>query len=127
VLSTPGLQSGKNDNPLRHGLELIPIHSWNLGAAVLVSIGGRLSDIFGRRYFYMAAPVISAIGAVVGATSHSIGQSIASGVIFGIGGGLGEMSLGLVQEIVPNRWRITILGRNFTCMFVHKIELTLVS
>ena len=122
----PGLQSGKYDNPLRHGRELIPTYSWNLGAAVLVSVGGRLSDIFGRRYFYMAGPFISAIGAIVGATSQSIGQSIASGVIFGIGGGLGEMSLGLVQEIVPNRLRVTILGRDFTCIFVHKIVLTCV-
>ena len=28
--------------------------SWTLGAAVLVSVGGRLSDIFGRRYFMLA-------------------------------------------------------------------------
>jgi MFS family permease len=76
----------------------------------MVSVGGRLSDIFGRRYFYIAGPAISCIGAIVGATGNSIGQMIASGVIFGIGGGLGEMSLGLVQEIVPNRWRVTTLG-----------------
>lgn len=76
----------------------------------MVSIGGRLADIFGRRYFYMAGPFIGCIGAIVGATGQSIGQMIASGVLFGIGGGLGEMSLGLVQEFVPNRWRITVLG-----------------
>ncbi|OQV10594.1 hypothetical protein CLAIMM_14571 [Cladophialophora immunda] len=89
--------------------------SWNLAAAVMVSVGGRLSDIFGRRYFYTAAPAISCVGAIVGATSHSIGQSIASGVIFGVGGGLGEMSLGIVQEIVPNRLRVQILGICDTC------------
>jgi MFS family permease len=76
----------------------------------MVSVGGRLADIFGRRYFFIAGPAISCIGALVGATGNSIGQMIASGVIFGIGGGLGEMSLGLVQEIVPNRWRVTTLG-----------------
>lgn len=96
---------------VRRLLGLYINHSWNLAAAIMVSVGGRLSDIFGRRYFYMAAPAISCIGALVGATSHSIGQSIASGVIFGIGGGLGEMSLGLVQEIVPNRWRVQMLGK----------------
>lgn len=86
----------------------------------MVSVGGRLSDIFGRRYFFAAAPAISCIGALVGATSHSIGQSIASGVIFGFGGGLGEMSLGVVQEIVPNRWRVQMLGEFWrTCLLEH--------
>jgi MFS family permease len=27
--------------------------SWQLGAAIIVSVGGRLSDIFGRRYFML--------------------------------------------------------------------------
>jgi MFS family permease len=78
----------------------------------MVSVGGRLSDIFGRRYFFMAAPLIGAIGALVGATSQSIGQNIASGVIMGFGGGLGEMALGIVQEIVPNRYRVQMLGKS---------------
>lgn len=107
---TRGLPSGKLFPCSKNVSGLIHIDSWNLAAAIMVSVGGRLSDLFGRRYFFAAAPAISCIGALVGATSHSIGQSIASGVIFGFGGGLGEMSLGVVQEIVPNRWRVQMLG-----------------
>jgi hypothetical protein len=36
--------------------------SWNLGGAMFVTIGGRLSDIFGRRWFFIAGAVILMIG-----------------------------------------------------------------
>ncbi|KAL4868291.1 hypothetical protein BDV12DRAFT_185977 [Aspergillus spectabilis] len=83
---------------------------WNLGAAVIVTIGGRLSDIFGRRWFLISGALFGAVGAVVGATGQSIPQMIAAGVLMGIGGGFGETLFASVQEIVPNRYRLFILG-----------------
>ena len=71
--------------------------SWNVCAAVLVTVGGRLSDIFGRRYFLIAASIIALCGAVVGATGKSINQMIASGVLFGVGGGFQEMCYAALQ------------------------------
>jgi MFS family permease len=81
-----------------------------LGASILVSIGGRLSDIFGRRYFMMTGAVISIIGTLVGANGKSINMMIASGALFGIGSGFQELCYACIQEIVPNRWRITAVG-----------------
>ncbi|KAL3469643.1 fungal trichothecene efflux pump [Aspergillus californicus] len=83
---------------------------WNLGAAVIVTIGGRLSDIFGRRWFLISGALFGAVGAVVGATGKSIPQMIGAGVLMGIGGGFGETLFASVQEIVPNRWRLFVLG-----------------
>ncbi|KAL3486861.1 fungal trichothecene efflux pump [Aspergillus germanicus] len=83
---------------------------WNLGAAVIVTIGGRLSDIFGRRWFLISGAVFGAVGAVVGATGQSVSQMIGAGVLMGIGGGFGETLFASVQEIVPNRYRLFILG-----------------
>ncbi|RDW65636.1 uncharacterized protein DSM5745_09375 [Aspergillus mulundensis] len=83
---------------------------WNVGAAVIVTIGGRLSDIFGRRWFLISGALFGAIGAVVGATGRSIPQMIAAGVLMGIGGGFGEMIFASVQEIVPNQQRLFVLG-----------------
>ncbi|KAL2794843.1 fungal trichothecene efflux pump [Aspergillus keveii] len=83
---------------------------WNLGAAVIVTIGGRLSDIFGRRWFLISGAVFGAAGAVVGATGQSVSQMIGAGVLMGIGGGFGETLFASVQEIVPNRYRLFILG-----------------
>ncbi|KAK6437671.1 hypothetical protein LTR95_006131 [Oleoguttula sp. CCFEE 5521] len=84
--------------------------SWNVAASVMVTVGGRLSDIFGRRYFMIAGACIALIGAVVGATGQSINQMIASGVLFGIGGGLQEMCFAAVQEVVPMRYRVFAIG-----------------
>ncbi|KAK5689494.1 hypothetical protein LTR97_012834 [Elasticomyces elasticus] len=84
--------------------------SWNLAASVMVTVGGRLSDIFGRRYFFIAGACIALVGAVVGATGQSVNQMIASGVLFGVGGGLQEMCFAAIQEIVPNRYRIFAIG-----------------
>ncbi|PGH17415.1 hypothetical protein AJ80_04785 [Polytolypa hystricis UAMH7299] len=83
---------------------------WNLGAAIIVSVGGRLSDIAGRRWFLMAGAISAAIGALIGATGQSINQMIASGIIFGIGGGFQEMCFACAQELVPNKSRFQTLG-----------------
>jgi MFS family permease len=77
---------------------------------VVVTIGGRLSDIFGRRWFLISGAIFGAAGAVVGATGQSISQMIAAGILMGIGGGFGEMIFASVQEIVPNQQRLFVLG-----------------
>jgi MFS family permease len=73
-------------------------------------VSGRLADIFGRRWFLIAGAFISTIGAIVGATSQSINQSIASGVLFGLGGGMQEMVFSCIQELVPNNKRFLTIG-----------------
>jgi MFS family permease len=59
--------------------------------------GGRLSDIFGRRYFFLSGSALLIVGSIVSATGHSINQMIAGGAIFGAGSGFLEMSFGAVQ------------------------------
>ena len=84
--------------------------SWNLGGAIFVTVGGRLSDIFGRRWFFLTGALTLIVGAIVGATGQSIGQMIAAGAIFGAGSGFLEMAFGAVQEIVPNKRRMVTIG-----------------
>ncbi len=85
-------------------------HRWNLVAAIVVTVSGRLADIFGRRWFMIFGALVSVLGAIVGATGHSINQMIVSGVFFGLGGGIQEMVFSCVQEIVPNNKRLITLG-----------------
>ncbi|KAM5351009.1 hypothetical protein ACJ41O_003732 [Fusarium nematophilum] len=89
---------------------LFTLIMWNLGAAIIVSVGGRISDIAGRRWFLMFGAVSAAVGALVGATGQSITQMIISGIIFGIGGGFQEMCFACAQELVPNKRRFQTLG-----------------
>jgi MFS family permease len=86
--------------------------TWTLGASILVSIGGRLSDIFGRRYFMLAGSFITFLGTIIGATGQNIPQMIISGVFFGIGSGFQEMGFSCVMEFIPNKYRLTALGEN---------------
>ena len=76
-----------------------------------MTVGGRLTDIFGRRYFMLTGAAFGAVGALVGATGQSIPQMIGSGILMGIGGGFQEIVFACVQEIVPNSYRLFILGR----------------
>jgi hypothetical protein len=85
---------------------------WNLGAAVIVTVGGRLADIAGRRWFLLFGAIAGAIGALVGATGQSITQMIFSGIIFGIGGGFQEMCFSCAMELVPNKHRFRTLGKS---------------
>ncbi|KAI4676045.1 uncharacterized protein J4E84_009661 [Alternaria hordeiaustralica] len=84
--------------------------SWNLGGAMFVTVGGRLSDIFGRRWFFIAGAIILIIGSIVSATGQSINQMIAGGALFGCGSGFLEMAFGAVQEIVPSKYRHVTIG-----------------
>lgn len=86
--------------------------SWTLAAAVLVSVSGRLSDIFGRRYLMLCGALISFVGTIVGATGQSINQMILSGVLFGIGSGFQEMGFACIMEFIPNKYRLTALGKS---------------
>lgn len=85
--------------------------TWNLGAAVIVTVGGRLSDVMGRRYFLLVGAFAAAVGAIIGATGRSIDQMIASGIVFGFGGGFQEMCFSCAMELVPNKQRFRTLGK----------------
>ena len=71
--------------------------SWNLGGAIIVTVAGRLSDIFGRRYFFLGGSCLLVLGSIIAVTAQSIPQMIASGVIYGVGSGFLEMSYGAIQ------------------------------
>lgn len=77
---------------------------------MFVTVGGRLSDIFGRRWFFIAGAIILIIGSIVSATGQSINQMIAGGALFGCGSGFLEMAFGAVQEIVPSKYRHVTIG-----------------
>lgn len=48
--------------------------SWNLGGAIIVTIAGRLSDLFGGRYFFIAGSIILLLGFIVVVAAKGIPQ-----------------------------------------------------
>lgn len=68
-------------------------------------ICGANSDLFGRLYFILGGNILVFIGAIVGATSHGISQSIAAHVLIGFGAGNCQLATFALPELVPNKWR----------------------
>lgn len=71
---------------------------------------GQLSDIFGRRWFFIIGSAIALIGSIIGATAQSVNQLIASQVFIGIAVAFQQSFFWVVAEIVPMKYRYIANG-----------------
>lgn len=79
--------------------------SWEAGFAVGFLWVGRLSDIFGRRWFFTGASLLAIVGNIIGASAQSIDMLIATNCINGLAAA-GQLSFSVVLgELVPNKDR----------------------
>jgi EmrB/QacA subfamily drug resistance transporter len=80
--------------------------AYMLGATVTVPLYGRLSDIYGRRPFFLLAIVVFAAGSIVAGLAPSMGVLIAGRAISGLGaGGLIPLAIAVIGDIIPPRRR----------------------
>ncbi|KAL1889584.1 hypothetical protein Sste5346_008833 [Sporothrix stenoceras] len=78
---------------------------WVLTVAVTYSILGRLSDIMGRRWFFLGGNILGLVGNIVVGTAHSIPVAIGGTTLIGIAGAV-QLSFPLILgELVPNKHR----------------------
>ncbi|KAK4941407.1 hypothetical protein LTR10_018676 [Elasticomyces elasticus] len=78
---------------------------WNLTQAVSFVLVGRLSDLFGRRWFFIFGNVIGLIGAIIACTAKSIPVLIVGSALLGIAAAV-QLSFGIViGELIPNKYR----------------------
>ncbi|MCJ1372698.1 hypothetical protein MMC20_003923 [Loxospora ochrophaea] len=78
---------------------------WTLSNAIAYTLVGRLSDIFGRRYFIIGTNVIGLIGCIIGATAKEVNTLIAANTFNGIAAA-GQLNFPvIIGELVPNRAR----------------------
>jgi MFS family permease len=77
---------------------------------------GRLSDLFGRRWFFILGNVIGLVSAVIGATAQNVNQLIAGNTLSGIAAAVQISVTAAIGELVPNKdrlvWVMFILGVN---------------
>ncbi|KAF2032852.1 fungal trichothecene efflux pump [Setomelanomma holmii] len=79
--------------------------SWTAGFAIGFTLVGRLSDIFGRRWFFIASSILGLIGTIIGASAQSINMLIATNSINGLAAA-GQLSFHIILgELVPNSLR----------------------
>ncbi|KAI1258440.1 fungal trichothecene efflux pump [Xylariaceae sp. FL1019] len=95
-----------------------PYLSWvnvgrTLGLSFTYTILGRLSDLFGRRWFFIGGNIVALIGIVVCSTAQSINALIIGSTIYGIGETT-QLSFNVaIGELVPNKHRPIVLSLIF--------------
>ncbi|CAE7030581.1 hypothetical protein PTNB73_05430 [Pyrenophora teres f. teres] len=79
--------------------------SWTAGFAIGFTLVGRLSDIFGRRWFFICSSLLGLIGNIIGSSAQSINMLIATNSINGLAAA-GQLSFHIILgELVPNALR----------------------
>ncbi len=83
-----------------------------IGAAVGALSGGRLADEFGRRFMLIVTALIFIAGAIVCATSGSVGTLIGGRIIVGLGIGLSSSTVPVyISEVSPagaRGWQVSL-------------------
>ena len=79
--------------------------AYTLGLAVGFLIVGRLSDIFGRRWFFIIGNSFALIGAIMGATAQKVNTIIGGNLLSGLAGAVQISFTIAIAELVPNKHR----------------------
>ncbi|OAG44818.1 hypothetical protein AYO21_00779 [Fonsecaea monophora] len=83
----------------------------NAVASVLV---GRISDIFGRRWFLLVGHCLALVGAILGATAQTINTMVASNVFVGTAAAAQFAHIFFLPELVPKKARGLAIGFCYT-------------
>jgi MFS family permease len=87
-----------------------------LGVTVGYTLIGRLSDIFGRRWFFIAGNGVAIIGIIIAASAMSVVQLIVGAVIYGIGEATQFSFPFAIGELIKNKHRPIVTSLMFgTC------------
>ncbi|KXH59317.1 fungal trichothecene efflux pump [Colletotrichum salicis] len=95
-----------------------PYISWvniarTLSLSFTYTILGRLSDLFGRRWFFIGGNVVAIVGIIVCAVAHNVETLIVGAAIYGLGETV-QLSFNVaVGELVPNKYRPIVLSLIF--------------
>ncbi|KAL1889865.1 hypothetical protein Sste5346_008588 [Sporothrix stenoceras] len=71
---------------------------------------GDLSDIFGRQKFLLVGMASGAVGMLLGACANNVNEIIGGQVLNGVGVSVGILSIPLLAEVIPKRYRGPIIG-----------------
>jgi MFS family permease len=84
-----------------------------LGLTLSYTLIGRLSDIFGRRWFFIGGGVIALIGNIICATSYSMTQLIVGATVYGIGEATQLCFAIAIGELIKNKHRPIVVSLMF--------------
>jgi len=77
-----------------------------LASTIVMPVYGKLGDLVGRKWLFVAAISIFLVGSVMGGLSDSMGTLIAGRAVQGLGGGgLMILAMAIIADVVPARER----------------------
>ncbi len=79
------------------------LSSYIIGAAVMTPIGGKLSDIYGKKKILLIIMVIYAVGILAGRFATNIEFMLAARVAQGVGMAMFPIAFGIIREVVPEK------------------------
>lgn len=86
---------------------------FTLGLALGIGLMGRVTDIFGRRWFMIIGNLLGVIGAVVCSRAQTVNTLIAGETLIGFGSSAAYAFNFVISEIVPMKYRFWALGGLF--------------
>jgi MFS family permease len=93
--------------------------AYTLGLSVGFLIVGRLSDIFGRRWFFIIGNCFALIGAIIGATANRVDDLIGGNLLGGLAGSVQISFTVAIAELVTNKHRPLWV----VCIFFSSFEI----
>lgn len=78
---------------------------YTLAASAGALVWGRLSDVFGRRYFFIGGNIMALLGSIMGAAAQNIITLVFAQVFIGLALPA-QLSFSIcLAELIPNKWR----------------------
>ena len=91
--------------------------AYTLGLSIGFLVVGRLSDIFGRRWFFIVGNAFALIGAIVSGTATHVESIIGGNLLSGLAGAVQISFTVAIAELVPNKhrpvWIVAIFFSSF--------------
>jgi MFS family permease len=79
------------------------LSAYIIAAAVMTPIGGKLSDIYGKKKILLIIMVVYAAGIMAGRFATNIEFMIAARVAKGIGMAMFPIAFGIIREVLPEK------------------------
>lgn len=87
-----------------------------LTTSIGLIIVGRITDIFGRRWFFIIGNAVGILGSIVCATAPNIPALIAGETLIGMAASVQLSYAFVVGEIVPTKWRFLAQAFVYVCL-----------
>lgn len=81
-----------------------------LALSFTYTILGRLSDLFGRRWFFIGGNIVALVGIIVCAFAQNVDSLIVGAAVYGLGETV-QLSFNVaIGELVPNKYRPMVMS-----------------